>query len=170
MPKACTVRCARNSGQNAKRGVANRSDGSRRRSASPCRRLLLQRLSEFLFQIGVGCAKPVNVSSRPRCLRTRPVMGVGLFAPLRDKITSSAQPLVHLPAQRRIELINTNRTARAEGRWTIHSITSSARASSLYCQQNCHRTVGPLRSAIPGKLWRRLSARRSPALCCATEP
>jgi hypothetical protein len=52
----------------------------------------------------------------------------------------------------------------------LHSITSSARASSLYCQQNCHRTVGPLRSAIPGKLWRRLSARPSPVPSCATGP
>jgi len=32
MPKACTVRPARNSGRNAKRGVAHRSDGSRRYS------------------------------------------------------------------------------------------------------------------------------------------
>ena len=32
MPKACTVRRARNSGRNAKRGVAHRSDGSRRYS------------------------------------------------------------------------------------------------------------------------------------------
>src|SRR5262249_1916683 len=35
------------------------------------RRLLLQRLGEFLFQVGVGYAKPVNVSSRLRCLRTK---------------------------------------------------------------------------------------------------
>src|SRR5215472_6824299 len=35
------------------------------------RRLLLQRLGEFLFQVGVGCAKAVNVSSRLRCLRTK---------------------------------------------------------------------------------------------------
>ena len=27
--------------------------------------------SELLFQVGVGCAKAVNVSSRPRCLRTK---------------------------------------------------------------------------------------------------
>src|SRR5215469_15208027 len=33
MPKACTVRRARNSGRNAKRGVAHRSDGSRRELA-----------------------------------------------------------------------------------------------------------------------------------------
>jgi hypothetical protein len=32
-------------------------------------RLLLQWLREFLFQVRVGCAKPVNVSSRLRCLR-----------------------------------------------------------------------------------------------------
>jgi hypothetical protein len=34
MPKACTVRHARNSDQNAKRGVAHRSNESRRYSAS----------------------------------------------------------------------------------------------------------------------------------------
>src|SRR5262249_24720982 len=34
------------------------------------RRLLVQRLSKFLFQVGVGCAA-VNVSSRLRCLRTK---------------------------------------------------------------------------------------------------
>jgi hypothetical protein len=33
--------------------------------------LLLQRLGEFLFQVGVGCAKAINVSSRLRCLRTK---------------------------------------------------------------------------------------------------
>src|SRR5262249_2366753 len=35
------------------------------------RGLLLQRLGELLFQIGIGCAKAVNVSSRLRCLRTK---------------------------------------------------------------------------------------------------
>src|SRR5262245_60393487 len=35
------------------------------------RRLLLQRLGELLFQVGVGCANAVNVSSRLRCLRTK---------------------------------------------------------------------------------------------------
>src|SRR5262249_38477396 len=35
------------------------------------RRLLLQRLCEFLFQVRVGCVKAVNVSSRLRCLRTK---------------------------------------------------------------------------------------------------
>src|SRR5262249_8364369 len=35
------------------------------------RGLLLQGLGELLFQVGVGCAKAVNVSSRPRCLRTK---------------------------------------------------------------------------------------------------
>src|SRR5262249_6393955 len=34
-------------------------------------RLLLQRLGEFLFQAGVGCANAVNASSRLRCLRTK---------------------------------------------------------------------------------------------------
>src|SRR5262249_59541167 len=34
------------------------------------RRLLLQRLCELLFQIGIGCAKAVNASSRLRFLRT----------------------------------------------------------------------------------------------------
>src|SRR5262249_27422334 len=35
------------------------------------RGLLLERPGEFLFQVGVGCAKTVNVSSRLRCLRTK---------------------------------------------------------------------------------------------------
>src|SRR5262249_26101478 len=35
------------------------------------RRLLLQSLGELLVQVGVGCTKAVNVSSRLRCLRTR---------------------------------------------------------------------------------------------------
>src|SRR5262249_37186861 len=35
------------------------------------RRLLLQRLGELLFQVGVGCASAANVSSRLRCLRTK---------------------------------------------------------------------------------------------------
>src|SRR5262249_15672105 len=35
------------------------------------RRLLLQRLGELLFQVGIGCAKAVNVSSRLLCLRTK---------------------------------------------------------------------------------------------------
>src|SRR6516164_3086494 len=49
---------------------------------------------------------PVERSLRPR---------VGLFAPLRDKITSLAQSLVPLPVgQPRIEPIKPNRT----GRWT----------------------------------------------------
>src|SRR5262249_17379215 len=34
-------------------------------------RLLLLRLGELLFQVGVGCAKAVNASSRLRCLRTK---------------------------------------------------------------------------------------------------
>src|SRR5262245_3339626 len=35
------------------------------------RSLLLQRLIELLFQVGVGFAEAVNVSSRLRCLRTK---------------------------------------------------------------------------------------------------
>src|SRR5262249_15811744 len=35
------------------------------------RGLLLQCLGELLFQVGVGCAKTVNVSSPLRCLRTK---------------------------------------------------------------------------------------------------
>jgi hypothetical protein len=49
MPKACTVRRARNSGQNAKRGVANRSDGS-------------QRYSTF----GRARARPADLAARAR--------------------------------------------------------------------------------------------------------
>src|SRR6516225_8523296 len=35
------------------------------------RRLLLQRLGEFLLQLGVGAANGINVGSRLRCLRTK---------------------------------------------------------------------------------------------------
>src|SRR5215831_7125075 len=35
------------------------------------RGLLLQRLGELLFEVGVGCAKAVNVSFRLRGLRTK---------------------------------------------------------------------------------------------------
>src|SRR5215472_15948779 len=35
------------------------------------RGLLLPRLGQFLCQVGIGCAKAVNVSSRLRCLRTK---------------------------------------------------------------------------------------------------
>src|SRR5258708_14898739 len=49
MPKACTVRRARNSGQNAKRGVANRSDGSQRYST-----------------LGRARARPADLAARAR--------------------------------------------------------------------------------------------------------
>jgi hypothetical protein len=42
----------------------------------------------------------------------RPVMRLRLFAPLRDKVTSSAQSLDAFGSARRIERINPNRTAR----------------------------------------------------------
>src|SRR5215471_15007002 len=42
------------------------------------RALLLERLGELLFQVGVGCAKTVNVSSRLRCLRTKTGVSSGL--------------------------------------------------------------------------------------------
>src|SRR5262249_4715893 len=35
------------------------------------RSLLLQCLGELLFQVGIGCAKAVNVTSRLRCLPTK---------------------------------------------------------------------------------------------------
>src|SRR5262249_39268235 len=47
-----------------------------------CRRLLLKRLGELLFQIGIGCAKAVNVSSRHRCLRTKTGNAFSVFRPL----------------------------------------------------------------------------------------
>src|SRR6516165_8890796 len=45
------------------------------------RLLLLQRLGELLFQVGVGCAKAVNVSSRLRCLRTKTGNASSAFRP-----------------------------------------------------------------------------------------
>ena len=61
----------------------------------------------------------------------RPVMRVRLFAPLRAKITSSAQSLSPSGrAQPRIEPVNPNRTALMNSR-LLHSITSSARASRV---------------------------------------
>src|SRR5262245_24040124 len=57
-----------------------------------------------------------------RGLRSR----VGLFAPLRDKVTSSAQPLVP-SGQPSLSLLTRPRDELA----AFHSITSSARASSV---------------------------------------
>jgi hypothetical protein len=48
MPKACTVRRARNSGQNAKRGVAHRSDGSRQALGINIPASLLARADEVI--------------------------------------------------------------------------------------------------------------------------
>src|SRR6516162_8551094 len=71
------------------------------------RSLLLQGLGELLFQVGVGCAKAVNVSSRLRCLRTKTGNACSALRPFANQdhlVGSRAAP---------------------------HSITSSARASRL---------------------------------------
>ena len=45
------------------------------------RNLLLQRLGELLLQLGIGCAKAVNLSSRLRCLRTKTRRGSSALRP-----------------------------------------------------------------------------------------
>ena len=65
------------------------------RSTSDGRRLPLQRLGELPFQLGRGIHRrgPTRVLAFVLVER-RPGMPVRLFAPLRDKVTSSAQSLV----------------------------------------------------------------------------
>src|SRR5262244_3070047 len=46
-----------------------------------CGSLLLQRLGELLFQVGVGCAKAGNVSSRLRLVRTKTGNASSAFRP-----------------------------------------------------------------------------------------
>src|SRR5215831_11204247 len=45
------------------------------------RGLLLQRLGELLFQVGIGCSKAVNVSSPLRCFRTKTGNGSSALRP-----------------------------------------------------------------------------------------
>src|SRR5262249_21062683 len=68
--------------------------------------LLLQRLGELLFQVGVGCANAVNVSSRLRCLRTktgnassalRPLVRQGHLVGILTGALDRAQPGSFLP-------------------------------------------------------------------------
>ena len=83
-----------------------------RTSLSRC--LLLQRLGEFLFQVGVGCAKAVNVSFRLRSGRTKTANA--LFGSSPPCETRSPRRHSHWSpsgrAQPRIEPVNPNRTAR----------------------------------------------------------
>src|SRR5262249_54302707 len=92
------------------------------------RGLLLQRLGELLFQVGVGCAKTVDVSSRLR-LRTKTGNAFSALRPfasqghLVDTVTGPLEP--------RIEAVNPSRTARRTPRRFIRSLRRRARAACL---------------------------------------
>src|SRR5215472_15030864 len=83
------------------------------------RGLLLERLGEFLFQVGVGCAKAVNVSSRLRCLRTKTGNASAVLRPF-----ASQDHLVGTVT--RLSVLTESHDELA----ALHSITSSARPSS----------------------------------------
>src|SRR5262249_28178837 len=77
------------------------------------RRLLLQHLGEFLFQVGVGCAKTVNVSSHLRCLRTKTGNASSALRPFasQDHLVGTVTGPFR-SGQPRIEPTNPSRTAR----------------------------------------------------------
>src|SRR5262245_20567246 len=74
------------------------------------RGLLLQRLGELLFQVGVGCAKAVNVSSRLRCLRTKTGSASAALRPFarQDHLVGTATGPPFRSAQPRIGPTNPN--------------------------------------------------------------
>src|SRR6516164_4858522 len=69
---------------------------------------------ELLFQIGIGCAKAVNVSSCLRCLRTKTGNASSALRPFasQDHLVGTATGPPSRSAQPRIQPINPNRTAR----------------------------------------------------------
>src|SRR5262249_16829913 len=85
------------------------------------RSLLLQRLGELLFQVGVGCASAANVSSRLRCLRTKTGNACSALCPF-----ASQGHLVGTVTRLSILTEPHDELAAPD-----HSITSSARASSV---------------------------------------
>src|SRR5262245_48701475 len=77
------------------------------------RGLLLQRLSQFLFQVRVGCAEPVKLSARLRPRRTKTGNARSAFCPLARQghlVGTVAGPLS--VRQPRIGPANPNTTAR----------------------------------------------------------
>jgi hypothetical protein len=78
------------------------------------------RLGELLFQVGIGCAKAVNVSSRLRCLRTKTGNASSALRPF-----ASQGHLVGTVT--RLAILTPHDEFAAHD----HSITSSARASNV---------------------------------------
>src|SRR5262245_52205000 len=83
-------------------------------------RLLLQRLDEFLFQVGVGCVKTINGSSSLRCLRTKTGSAGSTLRPFarQDHLVGTATG----PLGSSLSILTEP---------PIHSITSSAIARSV---------------------------------------
>src|SRR5262249_50872741 len=95
------------------------------------RRLLLWRLGELLFQVGVGCAKAANVSSRLRCLRTKTGNASSALRPFASQdhlVGTVTGPPSGRPSQgSRPSILTEPHDELAPP----HSITSSAVASSV---------------------------------------
>src|SRR5262249_46256862 len=93
-----------------------------------CRRLLLQRLGELLFQVGIGS---VNVSSRLRFVRTKTGNASSALHPFASQdhlVGTVTGPPSGRPSQGSSLSILTEPH---DGLAPPHSITSSARASSV---------------------------------------
>src|SRR5262245_46839006 len=96
-----------------------------------CRRLLFERLGEFLFQIGVGYAKGVSVSSRLRSGRTRLAVACWALCAFERQghlVGTATGPPSGRPSQGSSLSILTEPHDELV---PIHSITSSANASNL---------------------------------------
>src|SRR5262245_65428157 len=95
------------------------------------RGLLLQRLGEFLFQVGVGCAKGVNVSYRLRSARAK--LAAARWAICAFKRQRSPRRHSHWSPFRSASQGSSPAilTERRDELAALHSITSSARASTL---------------------------------------
>src|SRR5262249_16852981 len=99
------------------------------------RGLLLQRLGELLFQVGVGCAKAVNVSSRLRCLRTKTGNASSALRPFASQGhlvgTVTGSPSGRPSQGSSLSILTAPHDERAALHCCGHSITSSARASRV---------------------------------------
>src|SRR5262249_32830615 len=98
-------------------------------------RLLLQRLGELLFQVGVGCAKAVNMSSRLRCLRTKTGNVCSALCPFASQghlVGTVTGPPSGRPSQgSSLSILTAPHDELAALHLRGHSITSSARASTF---------------------------------------
>src|SRR5215470_3933582 len=95
------------------------------------RGLLLQCLGELLFQVGIGCAKAVNVGSSLRCLRTKTGGASSALRPFARQchlVGTVPGPSSGRPSQGSSPSILTEPHDELA---PLHSITSSASASSL---------------------------------------